>query len=245
MPFENGVMTEEEIEILLELEPEELAIEMIFVIQKMMSPPLSQRFCSALGIINHFTRNLQNHSPKDRAMKGNVGRAIWEAWSWLEANTLVVWPDQQNGSNGYRILSRRAEKLSSEQLVSYRKATGLSRDHLHPSIANKVWSEFIRGQYDTAVFLASKQVEISVKAKSGIDEIGVKLMRLAFKPENGPLSDKSLPKGEQDARMGLFAGFLGSYKNPGSHRDVNLDDPIEAIQVVLFASHLLNIIDSA
>ncbi len=186
-------MTKEQVEILLELEPEELAIEMISEIKKMMSPPISQKYCSALGIINQFTRNLQNNSHEDRALRKNVERAIWEAWSWLEANTLVVWPDQQNGSNGYRILSRRAEKLSAEELISYRKATGLSRDHLHPSIANKVWSEFIRGQYDTAVFLAAKQVEVSVKDKSGIDEIGVSLMRSAFRPEKGPLSDKNLP----------------------------------------------------
>lgn len=238
-------MSNEEVEILLNLEPEELAIQVIYKIKEMMKSPVSGRYCSALGIISSYTQGLSTNSRGDMTIRRNVERAVWEAWSWLESNTLVVWPDQENGSNGYRILSRRAERLSNEELVVYRKATGLSRDHLHPSISNKVWSEFIRGQFDTAVFLAAKQVEVSVKAKSGLNEVGVKLMRSSFKSKNGPLCDVTLPPGEQVARMELFAGFLGCYKNPGSHRDVNLDDPIEAIQVVLFASHLLNIIDSA
>lgn len=239
-------MTQEDIEILLNLEPEELAIEIISHIKKRQNPPYTNNNSfSATEIIHEYIRGISNNLHEDRQVKKNIGHAIWEAWSWLEANTLIVWGDQQNGANGYRILSRRAVKLSDEELVSYKKATGLSKSHLHPTIAHKVWNYFIRGDYDTAVFYAAKTIEISVKNKTGLNNIGVPLMRKAFKQEEGLLSDKSLPTGEQQARSDLFAGFIGSYKNPGSHRDVNLDDPIEAIQVVLFASHLLKIIDSA
>ena len=132
-----------------------------------------------------------------------------------------------------------------DELQLFVDAKGLSRDHLHPRISQKVWGEFIRGQFDTAVFIAAKAVEVSVKEKTGIEEVGVSLMRTAFKKKIGPLSDTSINEGEQEARMHLFAGFIGSYKNPGSHRDVDMENPIEAMQVVMFASHLLHLIDQA
>ena len=65
-------------------------------------------------------------------------------------------------------------------------------------------------------------------------------MRMAFSPENGALTDSQ--DTEKQARSDLFAGAIGSYKNPGSHRDVEVTAE-EAAGLIIFASHLLRIVD--
>lgn len=61
---------------------------------------------------------------------------------------------------------------------------------------------------------------------------GKRSRRGAFSPENCPLTDMEAEGGEKLARMELFAGAIGSYKNPHSHRDVNMDDPQKALEII-------------
>ena len=117
-----------------------------------------------------------------------------------------------------------------------------SRD-LHPRIAQKVWASFLRGDYDTAVFQAFKEVEVRVREAGNFasTELGTDLMRKAF-GKNGPLADLAAPDAEKDAVAHLFAGAIGCYKNPNSHRNVSTKAD-EAAEMIVMASHLLGIVD--
>ena len=74
------------------------------------------------------------------------------------------------------------------------------------------------------------------------DLVGVKLMRAAFHPDTGALTDTTLVPAERDAEMQLFAAASGHAKNPPSHRDVNLSRQ-EAARLIVFSSHLLAIVE--
>lgn len=84
----------------------------------------------------------------------------------------------------------------------------------------------------------------------GPDDYGTELMRNAFKPAEkkgqavspGPLTDTGLPIAEQEAMANLFSGAIGLYKNPQSHRHVPTQAE-DAAEVIVFASHLLRIVD--
>ena len=75
-------------------------------------------------------------------------------------------------------------------------------------------------------------------------DLGVPMMRRAFAPDIGPLTDKSAPKGEQQALSDLFAGAIGSYKNPQSHRHIGIPSAEEAAEMIMLASHLLRIVEA-
>ncbi len=63
-----------------------------------------------------------------------------------------------------------------------------------------------------------------------------------FRPSGGPLADTTSQPGEQVAIMELFAGSIGAFKNPSSHRTVHFDDPVEAVEVIQLADLLLRLL---
>jgi hypothetical protein len=54
------------------------------------------------------------------------------------------------------------------------------------------------------------------------DLVEVSLMRRAFLPEGGPLTDMTKVIAERKAEMALLSGAIGHAKNHAGHRDVNL-----------------------
>jgi uncharacterized protein (TIGR02391 family) len=232
---------------LLALEPEELGGKILLLLGKQRPDAAGYLLGKLIAELWPVSYLPNNATPYPAEKQAEVNQAISEAWAWLEAQGLLVPAPDINGANGWRLLSRRARKIATEaEFANYRTARLLPKEVLHPRIADRVWGAFVRGDYDGAVFQAMKAVEVAVREASGLgdDLFGVKLIRPAFQPENGPLTDLGAEGGERVGRMELFAGAIASYKNPQSHRDVNLDDPLEALEIIYFANHLLRIVDA-
>jgi uncharacterized protein (TIGR02391 family) len=86
---------------------------------------------------------------------------------------------------------------------------------------------FLRGDYDTAVFGAFKQVEVRVRKKAGLaTEYGRSLMLKAF-GEAGPLTAGN--KDDRSATRELFAGAISFFKNPPSHHEIQFENPREVV----------------
>jgi uncharacterized protein (TIGR02391 family) len=229
-------------EVLLNLEPEELGAKLLFVLRQHG------------GSQFHFG-NLENELDGGgagqplypRNNQAAVGLALREAGAWLGAQGLIIPAQGMNGNNGWWVLTRRARKFQNEaEFANFASARRLPKETLHPRISTAVWTAFMRNEFDVAVFQATKAVEVAVREAARLEsgDIGVKLMRKAFDVDSGPLTDLAAERSERQALSDMFAGAIGTYKNPHSHRDVELTDPVEATEIVMLANLLLRIVDA-
>lgn len=232
---------------LLALEPEELGLRLLRAIAELTQGQRSNSIS-----VNNFVLEVATAPPYGAGGRNprpypEVETALREAWAWLEGAALLIPDGSYYGRLPNLTLSRRARRLAEERdpskVFTIRR---IARDSLHPSIREDVWALYHRSKYDTAVFEAMKAVEVAVREAAGLEpqDIGTELMRKAFHPNTGPLHDPRAPPAEREARAHLFAGATGSYKNPQSHRRVDLNDPDEAAEIIMLANHLLRIVDT-
>ena len=215
-------------------------------------PDLSLRLLQSLGAEPNFNNLIQGFrqregygTPQPSDMNVMLAR-LSDAWAWLESHALVG-PSAQNPPGGWqRVTSAGAEVASDPNAVAKVWAADRLAGDLHPALSS-ARSNFALGDYETASFAAMKAVEVEVRRVAGLPNelLGVNLMRKAFSSKDGVLRDPGAEGGEQQATADLFAGAIGAYKNPASHRAVKFDDPVEAAEVLQLADLLLRIVQRA
>jgi uncharacterized protein (TIGR02391 family) len=225
----------------LGLEPEELAGPVMTWLNRWAAlDPERRNVVSTESVMGD--EHYQHYAEKSR---DSLRRAVMEAWQWLEREGFVApSPDHVGHSNAY-FITRRGRRVSKpDDVAAYRKSSMFPRGWLYPAVAQNAYPPFLRGAYDTAVFEAFREVEIQVRAAGGYGdaEIGVQLMRDAFQPARGPLRDTAIEMGEREAMMHLFAGAIGLFKSPSSHRRVGRNAE-ETVELLALASRLLKIVD--
>ena len=136
--------------------------------------------------------------------------------------------------------------LESEFNRVIREYTLIPTTYVHPQIIEKSFALLQSGEYESAVLQAFKTIETKIREKIDAEpeEVGIKLIRRAFNPENGELTNYNLPKSERESFSNYIAGAFGYYKNPCSHRDIEMDF-ISAFDRIVVASDLLKIIDKS
>src|SRR5438132_9594401 len=120
-------------DVLLALEPEELGAKLLFLLRE-------RAFHRNMFLPNSLNAELWSsmllpgqQPPYPSHRREAIDAALVEAWAWLEAQGLIVPAADTNGRNGWRILSRRARRFTSEaEFTSYVVARMLPRDTLHP-----------------------------------------------------------------------------------------------------------------
>jgi uncharacterized protein (TIGR02391 family) len=186
---------------------------------------------------------LHTREPQPRR-RNEFELATAEAVAWLISKGLVA--NYYDGNYAHQFVTRRGRTVDTDEAFRlFLRESALHPILLHPIVRAEAWPLYLRGKFDLAVFEAFKRVEIAVRAAGNFKptDLGPSLMRMAFHENTGALADMSLPVAERQSISSLFAGAIGAFKNPGSHREVGLDDPTRAAELLMFASHLHRIVD--
>ena len=190
----------------------------------------------------NYGNHLRQDTARGYAANRDARKAVYEAMAWLHARGMIARKIEDASANiifvtrwGLEALGRSLPEIRAVERI---------QENLHPLIEQPVRRQFLLGEYEQAIFVAMKAVEVRVRKLAGYGDemIGVDLMIKALRPD-GPLADPTVPKGEVEGTMRLFSGAYAILRNPSGHREVSYDDVTEASEAVMTASLLMRMLD--
>ena len=221
-------------------------------VQALLDAPVFDVAGVVLELISVRTANSNFVTPKNEVsgwanvygcgMAEHAIEPLSEAWAWLASNGFIGESFAQGVGPSGTFVTRAGRKIRSRaDFLAYAKASLLPAEIMRADLAAVVRPLFLGGHFDAAVSSAFIQVEVYVRriCKFPDDLVGMPLMRKAFQPKAGPLTDPNAVPGEQEAVQHLFAGALGTYKNRLSHHVVGLSSAAVAASRILLANELL------
>lgn len=163
-----------------------------------------------------------------------------EAYGWLKNTGLLV---RHPTERDFDMVSRRGKSMTEEEFAEFRASRRTGYEILDQRIAEKVWTIFLRRDFDIAIAYAFKVVEMRMREKGDFtnNDMGERLAKKFFErftseaPKKG---ERSLP-----SVVSLFIGALDGYRNPAVHEHPQIYDPEEAMEVLLLANHCLRIVE--
>ena len=138
-------------DMLLEMEPEELAA----IVLRLAFEHKQNGSIHPQRILQQIDGNLGAQDGYPQNKKKAVELAFSEAWNWLAVQGILIPEPGSNGNNGHMWFGRRATALlDAKAFESFVRSVAFPRSFLHVSIAEAVWLDLARGDFDTAVFKA-------------------------------------------------------------------------------------------
>jgi uncharacterized protein (TIGR02391 family) len=171
-----------------------------------------------------------------------VQHAVLEALSWLERMGLIAYGPGGLNSRFY-FLTRRAQSLKDElDLESYAKAVRFPRDLLHPDIVRAAEPEFMQGDYETAVLKGFKEVEVTLRDRTGIQSTRVNAEKLVTAAAQKGLFDESIPDEEDRAKLcTYYVAAMAFFRNSTAHTrvDLSMEQAVEALSIASYLRRLI------
>lgn len=122
----------------------------------------------------------------------------------------------------------------------------MPESYIHPALIERCFLLLGNEEYESAVLQAFKALEIFIRDKmdAPADCFGERLLKKAYNPDNGVLANYTLPRNERFAFLNYITGAFSFYRNPSSHRDIDLDF-FAAFKKIVVASDLLTEVEKA
>jgi uncharacterized protein (TIGR02391 family) len=234
-PYANLLTTYPTREAWLAADPEEMGL----VLLRDLKAHSTSGFCpqNILGLL----RERYSHDWGGGEQTGARIAVVFEAYQWLRNVGFIVPSAAQ--PRDFDTLSRRARTLDEAGLDAFRATRLSGYDILDSRITDKVWSIYLRGDYDIAIGYAFKVVEVRMREKAGLttNDMGERLAKkffATFDSEARKKSERALP-----SVVLLCVGALDRYRNSAVHEYPTITDPDEAMEVLLLANHCLRVVE--